>query len=113
MITHCKQCKDTPEFPDIATLRKHQWEHHKKMFKQVGRNLIKKSGWTRAQRAKYRATIAKKNGHGVTSVRGFLNGVTSNKHITSEMSALEVLDELKKQRDFMNDIVDMVENLIK
>lgn len=107
MITHCKAC-DNKEFPDISALRKHQWKEHKNFFKNTGRPIVKQK-WSKAQRAKYRATIAAKNG----SVRGFLNGVTTNKHVTDEMTAKEVLDELKKQRDFMNDIVDMVENLIK
>lgn len=104
VLVHCLKCNNK-EFPDISSLRKHQWAEHKKMFQNAGKP-TKKAKWSRAQRAKYKATIAAKNG----SVRGFLNGAIPN---NKEMSAREVLDELKKQRDFMNDIVDMVENLIK
>ena len=108
MITHCTKC-DGIEFPDISSLRKHQWKEHKNIFKNTGKPLSKKAKWTKERRARQAETIAKRNGHHIpNSVRGFLNGV-----IKPEMSAIDVLERLKEQRDFMNDIVDMVEGMIK
>lgn len=79
----CKLCGNDTEFASISDLRKHQWESHRDLYKNVsGRHLNA-------------AKIAKK--------------AKTNGHVTAE----DLLERLKQQRDFMNDIVDLVEGMLK
>ena len=81
-MPHCNACNN--DFKDISELRKHQWAAHKTFYK----NNTKKR-------------MANKAAKTLPSVK--MNG---------NLSAQDLLERLKIQRDFMNDIVDMVEGMM-
>lgn len=100
---NCRKCENT-KFTTINDLRKHQWSEHRETFAkliQAGQKHNKKKGkWSKEQRARYKATMALRAQHEV-----YVNG--------TPMSAAQLLDKLKMQRNFMNDVVSLVEGLIK
>lgn len=110
----CRKC-DNVSFTTITDLRKHQWSTHREAFAKLmeagklannkklkGRRSKGSSRWSKAQMAKYKSTMALRKQQEV-----YLNG-TQNL-----MSAAQLLDKLKNQRNFMNDVVNLVEGIIK
>lgn len=108
---HCKRCNNQA-FANFSELRRHQWKKHKPTYANVG---YKASAWSPAQRAKYEATIeAKRAMTMAVTVRDVIN-VVENTGIAPipEMSARQLLEKLRGQQSFMNDVVALVEGLVK
>ena len=86
MPVHCKKC-DNESFATLSALRKHQWSKHRDLYAKVGKS-------KNERRAKFKATIlGRKNG--------------------SDQSAMELLADLKKQQDFIGEVIDLLEGMIK
>lgn len=87
---HCKKCNNKP-FESLSDLRVHQWKEHKEFYSRSGNKKAK--AWTEEQRKKYKATMkARKNGH---------------------ISVEQLLERLRKQRSFMDDVVSLVESIAR
>ena len=114
----CKKCNST--FKTLSELRAHQWAAHREMYA----NAIKASRSKKyALRAKKALAIkknlakaeenltlaeAKLNGPAVLIAHSSLDG-----KIDSRMTVLELLAKLSKQRDFLKDVVDLIEGVAR
>lgn len=87
MTVHCKVC-DGKSFPNVSSLRKHQWAEHREIYAKVTASAMNQKN---RQRQRQRTTVQR------------------NGNITTD----QLLDRLKAQRDFMKDIVDMVERMLE
>jgi hypothetical protein len=90
---NCKKCGKT--FPSFSPLRKHQWAFHREIF-----NNLRKPETIKKRIASLReAKLAKLNGSGPQVAKG-------------ELSALELLDKLKEQQLFMNNVVSLISGIL-
>lgn len=83
MRVHCKAC-DGKSFNSVSRLRKHQWTDHREWYANTGR-------------------------HQALAVQE----VARPTEIVQEMSAKSLLAQLRRQSEFMHDVVTLVEGLIK
>lgn len=87
----------------LSNVRAHQWKVHREMFT----NALK------AVRSK-KAAIKRKASKELISARGITNGVAQATHVVvkKEMTAFELLQKFQKQRDFMVDVVNLIEGML-
>lgn len=86
-IGHCKKCGNKA-FASMSELRKHQWKAHREFYAKMTEK-----------------RVANKRTAEV-SVRQVIDTMKP------EMTARELLSKLVNQRDFMRDVVSMVEGII-
>lgn len=114
---HCKQCDGDVTFPSLSELRKHQWSAHPKMFKTMGQS--KKAKKAKAAREAKKLASTETALVPAVEVRKTVRQLKMGKladQIDSgngNMSALELLEKLQDQRTFMNDVVSLIENILK
>lgn len=104
MTVHCKKC-DGLAFPTIRKLRIHQWSAHREAYNKVGFPTNNK-GWTKAQHAKYQATIEARRSDDTALIVRPIEPV-------QEMTARALLQKVKNQATFMHDVVSLLEGIIK
>lgn len=102
---HCKKCNNKP-FDTIHALRKHQWTEHRDSYK----NMKGPGKWSVAQRKKFKISLAARKEARKELVR--LEPILTN-GFKKEMTAAQLLTKLIQQKQFMNDVVQLVEGLIR
>lgn len=102
MPTICRKCYI--KFPGISELRKHQWSKHREMFNKLV-DAAKKSSTAKkrgiAIKAAYKARKDRKE-------LAQLNDTQPQ-----GLSAVELLNKLKVQQTFINDVVSLIGGLIE
>ena len=124
---HCKLCGESEDvkFTTISDLRKHQWAAHKERYAKLSKPAPSKKRphgpeWAKKISAGRRKGIAARKKAGlpaqsVTSVRAYR--VTAEKAIQAavngDMKVSVLLDELKEQQKFLNDVVGLIEGFVQ
>ena len=114
---NCKKCNST--FKTLSELRSHQWAAHREMYANAikasrspaNRTKIKKSWIARKAKAEAEKNLAlteTKLNDPVLIAHSSLDG-----RIDSRMTVLELLAKLSKQRDFLKDVVDLIEGVAR
>lgn len=98
-IAHCKLCGGLP-FASLSEVRKHQWAEHRDIFKD--KNGSYKIGKITRKRSKDLVKM-KKELEAIPVVR--------TEPGTGEMTVSQLMVKLKHQRDFMIDVVVLIEGL--
>lgn len=91
-MVHCKKCDQVRYFKTISELRKHQWRKHKELYTRMGE-----------------VREAKKQKKELVPIVHVLQPTNPN----GEMTVSTLLGKLKEQRDFMVNVVSMIENMVK
>lgn len=89
-LAHCKRCGNKA-FPGLSELRKHQWKAHRDFYAKMTEKRVAN---------KQLVTV-----RDVIDAKAIIDA-------KPEMTARQLLAKLVSQRDFMRDVVSMVEGII-
>lgn len=114
-MVRCKKCNQVRYFHNLSELRTHQWRKHPDIFSGFKKNLdkIHKRGWTKEQHKKYRASMARYKAQKLENTQTVELVKVIQPNPNGEMTVSTLLGKLKDQRDFMVNVVSMIENIVK
>lgn len=103
----------------IGDLRKHQWAEHRESFKALFKTKtqrkqaksLEKARTARSRKAALRRIEKASSWLALTKVNG-ASPVVQLEAKKQELTALELLHKLKHQRDFMVDVVNLIEGIV-
>lgn len=114
-MVKCKKCNQVRYFHNLSELRTHQWRKHAEIFSGFKENLdkIHKRGWTKEQHKKYRASMKLRRAQKQVPTVELVHVPQPVSSSNGEMTVSTLLGKLREQKDFMTNVVSLIENLVK